>query len=46
VLARSIGIHHNLSLFLLAEEDIVAPKCEAIYRDNADIMKRLTAMEA
>ncbi len=46
VLARSIGVHHNLSLFLLAEEDIVAPNCEAIYRDNADIMKRLTAMEA
>ncbi|RLA39683.1 MAG: hypothetical protein DRR42_26855, partial [Gammaproteobacteria bacterium] len=46
VLARSIGVHHNLSLFLLAEKDIVAPNCEAIYRDNADIMKRLTAMEA
>jgi len=45
VMARDIGVHHNLSLFLLTDQDLVAPECEAIYRDNADIMKRLIAVE-
>ncbi|MDP0588268.1 MAG: hypothetical protein QS748_03335 [Candidatus Endonucleobacter bathymodioli] len=45
VMARDIGIHHNLSLFLLTDQDLIAPECEAIYRDNADIMKRLIAAE-
>ena len=46
VLSRAISVHHNLSLYVLSDQDPVAPNCESIYRDNADVMKRLTAVEA
>jgi hypothetical protein len=46
VLSRAISVHHNLSLYVLCDQDPVAPNCESIYRDNADVMKRLTAVEA
>ena len=45
VLSRAISVHHNLSLYVLSDQDPIAPNCESIYRDNADVMKRLTAVD-
>lgn len=45
VLSRSISVHHNLSLYVLSDQDPIAPNCESIYRDNADVMKRLADVE-